>query len=164
MLALAVSLSHTGGFQKLNQASEVYRRFLRSFSDDPHTDVAIAGLIDVAAQVLKASEGESHTGLASHSLACGAKKGSTAEEAEACVDQAMEIPATQQLRQAIFLYEVRKEPLASGRLTGYILNGFPRFSRTDEALYYHAMTDTELGDTAGATKDLERLIAETLAI
>ena len=161
-LALADSYYREGSFSSMNQSEVEYRDWLQFFPKHELADDVMMKIAEVhMRQVQAADRDTTHARLAERQLMKLIEDYPETELKEKAQDQlweVREILGMHELKVARFYFTHRQAYKASADRTREIIQKYPGFSRTDEALYLLGASMYEQEDTEQAIDYFSRLV------
>jgi len=161
-LAIADSYYREGSFSSMNQAEVEYREWLTFFPKHELADDVTMKLAEIhMRQVQAADRDTTHAKLAEKQLLkllADYPGTDLKERAEAQLWEVREILGMHELKVARFYYNQRQAYKAVASRSQEILDKYPGFSRSDEALYLLGISMFEQEDTDESIKYFQRLV------
>lgn len=160
-LAIADSFYREGSFASMNQSEVEYRDWLQFFPKHELADDVMMKIAEVhMRQVQAADRDTTHAKLAERQLLKLLEQ-YPSTELKARIEQQLwevrEILGMHELKVARFYFKQRQAYKASASRTQEIIEKYPGFSRSDEALYLLGVSLFEQEDTEEAVKYFQRL-------
>jgi outer membrane protein assembly factor BamD len=160
-LAIADSFYREGSFSSMNQAEVEYRDWLQFFPKHELADDVVMKIAEIHMRQVQAPDRDTtHAVLAERQLVRLMRdfpNTDLKERAEAQLWEVREILGMHELKVARFYFNQRKAYKAASSRSMEIINKYPGFSRSDEALYLLGVSMFEQEDTDEAIKYFTRL-------
>jgi outer membrane protein assembly factor BamD len=161
-LAIADSYYREGSFSSMNQAEVEYRDWLQFFPKHELADDVVMKLAEIHMRQVQAPDRDTtHAKLAEKQLLRLLQdypNSDLKERAESQLWEVREILGMHELKVARFYFKQRQAYKAAASRSQEILDKYPGFSRSDEALYLLGVSMFEQEDTEEAAKYFQRLV------
>ncbi len=161
-LAIADSYYREGSFSSMNQAEVEYREWLQFFPKHELADDVVMKLAEIHMRQVQAPDRDTtHAKLAEKQLLkllADYPSTDLKERAEAQLWEVREILGMHELKVARFYFNQRQAYKAAASRSEEIIDKYPGFSRSDEALYLLGVSMFEQEDTDEAVKYFQRLV------
>jgi outer membrane protein assembly factor BamD len=160
-LALADSYYREGSFSSMNESEVEYKDWLQFFPKHPLADDVLMKIAEVHMRQVQAPDRDpTHAKLAEKQLIKLLQDYPDTDlrnRAESQLWEVREILGMHELKIARFYYTHRNAYKASADRTKEVIDKYPGFSKTDEALFIHAVSLVQQEDTEQAIEYFSRL-------